>query len=255
MSSNSWVTNVRKTLWKYDLPSPYYLVEDPPIKRAWKNTTKAAVNKYWTEVLASKASNQISLRNANLESCKIGVTHPVWCTVSTDPRDVTRAALKAKILTGQYTLQSDKYARKQSRSPVCPICGEHREDLSHFILQCSALDMRRREYFHTIMDLLPTPAWNKLRNNDKLLLQLVVDCSSPSLPPEVHNNSHKIEPITRRMCYALHNQRSTIIQTDLLLQPPPLGPKPNTHALPRSRNNYVIAAEEGRDAKPAVRLS
>jgi hypothetical protein len=72
----------------------------------------------------------------------------VWETVSAEPRDVTRAALKVKLLTGTYTLQANKAVFNQYQvDKTCPICGEGPENRMHFVFECQSLEDVRAPCF------------------------------------------------------------------------------------------------------------
>jgi hypothetical protein len=45
--SNSWFTEVKSLLWKYDLPEIYRLLESPYTKYQWKKLLYEQVNNYW----------------------------------------------------------------------------------------------------------------------------------------------------------------------------------------------------------------
>ena len=44
----------------------------------------------------------------SVSQLQIGVCHPVWKTVRNSPKDIEKAAIKARILTGTYTLQANR---------------------------------------------------------------------------------------------------------------------------------------------------
>ncbi|KAH3804301.1 hypothetical protein DPMN_132585 [Dreissena polymorpha] len=48
IDSNSWVTEIRKILWKYELGSLEDIIEGMPSKFTWKTELYKAVNAYWS---------------------------------------------------------------------------------------------------------------------------------------------------------------------------------------------------------------
>jgi hypothetical protein len=42
-----FICRIRKTLQKYNLPSPEEILENPPKKQQWKNAMKKAINSFW----------------------------------------------------------------------------------------------------------------------------------------------------------------------------------------------------------------
>jgi hypothetical protein len=261
-NTNSWTMLVRKTLWKYNLPSPYQLMKSPPTKERWKRTLKGASRVYWADQLKSEAVKQISLKYLNLETCVPGKPHHVWATCTTDTRDVMRACLKAKILVGQYTLQADRYKRKQINSPMCELCYQEPEDIQHFLVTCHKLKEVRKRYLSEIECVIVKATnmyeWENIWNDRKLLAQVIIDCTSTNLPPPINSLVRMIEPITRQCCFALHNTRRCLIEgkeVDQLLNPPPLSPVPSSlQSTTEIAYSYSIAAEEEADANKAVRL-
>ena len=62
--SNSWFTEVKSLLWKYDLPEIYRLLESPYIKYQWKKLLYRQVNSYWKNYMieTSKLYKQIEFQ-------------------------------------------------------------------------------------------------------------------------------------------------------------------------------------------------
>ena len=55
--------------------------------------------------------------------------------------EITHIAVKLKILTGTYILQSNRAAfNKHQVDPTCVLCGQSSETLDHFILRCVELE-------------------------------------------------------------------------------------------------------------------
>lgn len=98
----------RLLLNKYSLPSAYDILHDPPSQFSWRSTVTRAVSAFWNDKLRHEASEKPSLRFLNTSSFSIGKTHPVWDTLSSNPREVTKATVKARILTGTYVLQANR---------------------------------------------------------------------------------------------------------------------------------------------------
>jgi hypothetical protein len=217
VKSCSSVITVSRLLDKYNLPSPLQVLETQPSKLTWTKSVKTAVTNYWTRDLKMKASTQSSLKFLNIERCRIGVQHQVWSTVTAEPRDATRATVKAKLLTGSYPLQANKAMFNQYQvDKTCPLCGDGVEDRKHFIVECSSLQQIREPYLTelcTLMSTVEVAGWEDISNNSENLLQFVLDCSHPSVSVVSRNDGYieQSESITRRMCYALHCRRTTLL--------------------------------------------
>ena len=42
-----FICRIRKTLQKYNLPSPEEILKNPPKKQQWKNAMQKAINSFW----------------------------------------------------------------------------------------------------------------------------------------------------------------------------------------------------------------
>ena len=76
----------------------------------------------------------------NFEPAKVSQTHIVWSSMEFSVTDVRKGIAKCRMLTGTYLLQTSKH--KFSRSTVsatCNCCGLGVEDITHMLLECSAL--------------------------------------------------------------------------------------------------------------------
>ena len=67
-NSHSWFIMIKKNLYKFGLPSPYELLENPPAKSAWKRTVNKKLVEYWKEVLVSETQKKSSLQFWNPSS-------------------------------------------------------------------------------------------------------------------------------------------------------------------------------------------
>ena len=73
----SYYSRVQNVLDLYQLPSLNELKLKQMAKELWKTTVKEAVNNYWTESLTSEPREKSTLRFLDIDSMKIGQTHPV----------------------------------------------------------------------------------------------------------------------------------------------------------------------------------
>ena len=70
-----------------------------------------------------------------------------------NPIDVEKAAIKARILTGTYTLQSNRAKFNQHDvDPTCLLCKECPENRQHFILTCKLTEPARQKFLTKIID-------------------------------------------------------------------------------------------------------
>ena len=132
--SKSWARHVASVLAKYNLPSPYTLLQNPPRKLAWKRTVKQRIQGEWSQRLCKEAILKSTLLYLNPQSCSLGHIHPVWRNINCD-LDIKKATIKVQILTQRYPLATSPTAGS-NRGDLCPLCKETRETTKHFLLHC-----------------------------------------------------------------------------------------------------------------------
>ena len=68
INSNSWFTEVKSLMWKYDLPEIYWLLESPYTKYQWKKLLYEQVNSYWKYYMieTSKLYKSIDFLNTEI---------------------------------------------------------------------------------------------------------------------------------------------------------------------------------------------
>ena len=70
-----------------------------------------------------------SLSYLDVSKCRLDVTHPVWASVGSNPTETRKAVIKARLLSGSYTLQANRAAFNQYQvSGQCPLCQGDPED-------------------------------------------------------------------------------------------------------------------------------
>ena len=147
-------TDIFKTVFSngmYQLPTLNELKTKQPTKESWKSTVKEAVNQYWSETLKNEAYEKSTLSHLDIDSMKIGETHPVWNSLDSVISDVRKGTIKCRMLTGTYILQSTSH--KFSRATVsatCKCCGLYDEDLAHMLLECPAFIHQRKPLYSEI---------------------------------------------------------------------------------------------------------
>ena len=129
--------------------------------------------------------------------------------------DVTRAIIKARMLTGTYLLRihRKKFNIDGVSDATCPLCCLEDGVIVHMLTRCPALtevrsshldDLKRR-----LQDALDPHAWSDLVTDTGTLVPLIIDCQklAPDRIPEDRNLLNTIESYTRRFCYTLHFKR------------------------------------------------
>jgi hypothetical protein len=104
---HSWFTHIRKLLQMYNLPTAYDMMGNPPTKHQWKQL----LNKAFEEHLHTEWHNDIndkpSLKYLALPKYLNKQSHQLWHSVPNNIRAVTKANIRAKLITGIYTLQAN----------------------------------------------------------------------------------------------------------------------------------------------------
>lgn len=219
--SKSWFVHIKHLLNKYNLPSAYELLNDPPKKAEWKAEVTDAISRFHDEESRNEALTKSSLKYLNTNILSTGVAHHVWDTLSGNCREIEMAAVKARLLTGTYVLQANRAKFNQFEVvPTCSICNKEPEDRSHFILSCMLLEETRRHHIEKISRMLQRlyscKTAEMIIRNQNVLLQLILDCTHESLSslgiqPPLSFYCREIEPVTRLMCFSLHMRRASLL--------------------------------------------
>lgn len=115
-------------------PTAYTILVDTPKKDQWKNQVSSKVHQHvetiWKEDFASKSS----LKYLNPNSVRVGRVHQIYAYVNNSTFDIRRAEMKSRLLTGKYTLQSNRARFNQFNvNPHCPLCNKQAETREHII--------------------------------------------------------------------------------------------------------------------------
>ena len=104
-TENSWCNEVRRILEIYDLPSAYELFVNHPSKKEWKAILNSKLNCFAETAWEKDIRDKSSLKYLNPQSVSVGSSHNCRSSVRYNVHDSKRAELKAKILTGSYTVE------------------------------------------------------------------------------------------------------------------------------------------------------
>ena len=142
---------IHAILDKYDLPSAYSILLNPPAKQEWKNLLKKSFKQYWEKQWLTEHSTKVSLKYLNIKSCKIGAVHPIWESVSNNVREVRRATIKAKLITGTYVLHGKGAAFNQYEvDGTCKLCSNGVGNRTHFLVLRRGLNPTREPHLQKI---------------------------------------------------------------------------------------------------------
>ena len=121
-------------------------------------------------------------------------------------KDVTKARVKAKLLTGSYPLLSNKAKFNKSEvDPTSKLFNSSPENTYHFLLTCPALEDRRKKLY---------PQFHQLIPDQELSPKLILDSSATvSHLPFAEAFNHSVELVIKRFCHTLHCRRQELLNT------------------------------------------
>ncbi|VDI46841.1 Hypothetical predicted protein [Mytilus galloprovincialis] len=183
-------------LQQYNLPNILDSSIKLPSKVVWKKILRSTINKYWTYELQETAKSKSSLSLLNTTILEIGIVHPVWEFASQSLLDVQKSMIKARMLTGTYLVQADKYKFSQYKiNATCLLCHREDEDLTHVLTFCPALRETRMKYFLPlkvlVTNIIGCKGWEQLFNINQnivatfcLIFQFSTICKTSVKPEE-----------------------------------------------------------------------
>jgi hypothetical protein len=186
------------------LPSLTTLLRNPPGKGYWGRLTKKVRTTVWENRLKEEANSMSSLSHLIVNNCRIGQTHRVWRLEGQSSLEVSKAAVKAKLLVSRYPLHSCRVSGK-SYGKQCPMCQDQNETVEHFLLSCPALATCREPIIKQICDKINN---HELTDNLSVLTQLILDCSDLVTCNKLADD---IEILSRKLCFNLHHKRSVLL--------------------------------------------
>jgi hypothetical protein len=219
-NSKSWFVLVKKVLAKYNLPTSYELIKHPPNKLAWKAIVDKAVGCYWLNQWQLDHVTKSSMKYINIHACRFGKPHHVWSSLPPDVREVEKAAVKARLLTGTYVLQANRAKFNQYTVPnTCLLCSTDAEDEMHFLIKCPKLADQRQYHIKTLRRVLLQHCNDQevenLLSDERVLLQFILDPSHESVCEHITlplDWAVIFEPVTRQWCHSLHVTRSCLLK-------------------------------------------
>ena len=212
--SRSWVVHVTKLFRQYDLPSPFFLLANPPGRQnsGWKRIVKDSIKKYWMEQLVLELTHKISCRYICMEYLRPGKLHQTWMYTPLRSYDVLQACVKIKMLAGAYLLDADRARIGLLASGQCRICQEEEEDLEHMVIRCGGYQHIRKVYFPVLMTavlaICGDDTYKACLLSDNLLLKAILDVSHVSRDTNFQPDQiQHLEHVTRKYLYLIHQCR------------------------------------------------
>ena len=120
--------------------------------------------------LSEGAKLKSSLKNINWNMRSRLEPHHVWTTVDPNTKDVQRAAVKPRMITGTYMLQEQKAKFYHDQDASCPLCNQESETLEHFLLRCQQLDKTRQSHLQQVREAVifgyAEEIWDRLQTQE-----------------------------------------------------------------------------------------
>ena len=224
---HSWFTQVDQLCQQYSLPPAVTLLTSPCSKTSFKTSTKAAVMNFWEEKFRDQAAKLSSLKYFKPNYYSLASPHPIWLTAGSNPYEVEKAVIQARMLSGRY--RCEKLSRHWSATNTqgyCDLspCSENKVlgSLEHMLLDCVALAPSRTgvlDLWDRILashpNLFPIVLQFTMGEADALM-QFILDPSTlpeiilarQTLGQEVHNI---LFYITRTFCFSLHKAKMKLL--------------------------------------------
>ena len=224
-SSGSWFLQIRDLCLKYSIPSALSLLQYPPTKPKYKSLVKAKVIDFWETRLRAQAltMQSSSLRYFKADYMSLTKPHPIWSTCGSNPYEVNKAIVQAKMLTGRYV--TDQLARHwrgntsgMCTTPSCP--GTEVGSLEHLLLFCPALEQERAQ-IKRLCSTISMESFDLYTIINSVLcadtsvekvMQFLLDCSN--LPAVISARQalgdmiiNRLFYLTRTWCYTMHRSR------------------------------------------------
>ena len=177
-----------------------------------KRTNQGSVEESWRDDIASKSS----LKYLNPESVEVCKVHQIYSSVRSNTLDERRAEVKARLLTGTYTLQSNRAKFNQYKvSPTCQLCKVGHETREQFLAACSTLQDSRNPFLNKHKSVFNhSSEINVVIRDPALCTQLLLDSSHPSvdliLQPS-RQQTTQIELYSREIIFRLHQERTKLL--------------------------------------------
>jgi len=213
-NSHSWFVHVRKLAAKHDIDL-MSLWRNPTAAVTWKAYVKERVYGDSYLAMVQEATTRSSLKWLDLRLCRRGKPHPVWQESIYNLEETRRAALRAKLLTGVYTLQDTLEKFGKAPNSICTICksGDN-EDLLHFLLKCEGLAATRNPIMMDIDRLLQAINVNTNDSNIKTKIILNGGLGGIGTTEEWRRD---ISIKVNALIDGLHKSRETALQEKVVL--------------------------------------
>jgi hypothetical protein len=210
---STWTEETSLLLERYGLPTVAQLLLHLPSKQHWKTTVRNAVDTYWVEYLMKALETKSSLKYLCKDDFQLHHPHPLWKSSYGNTKHTRRAHIRAKLLTGTYTLQANRSRFNQNEvDPTCKLCSQGPEDREHFLASCPfSQDIRNSGLQDLLHIASSTPVQEDIRN----VMKSKQGCAKLLLNPQsvllmssmTEESKTAFERKATSICYSLHARR------------------------------------------------
>ena len=215
---------IRKLCLQYQLPSPLSLLHNPLPKQKYKSLVKSKIVDFWEQQLREEARSLKTLQYFKPEYMSLARPHPLWISCGSNPFEVNKAVIQARMLSGRYPTEQLSRHWTTNRAGICtlPLCtGYTLGSLEHILLHCGSLQDTRLKMLNMLRsaassDIVVSEFIHQVlsSSDNAFFMQFLLDCSS--LPQVIHlQQVYKFEPLkqlfylSRTWCYNMHRSRMT----------------------------------------------
>jgi hypothetical protein len=195
-NKHSWFYQVLQLCIKYgiDLPSTR---DAPWRKNTWKEYVASLIRVHWKKKMIEGIMSKTSTIWLNLRYFKSLQVHPIWSSCKLNPRLVPGAMIRAKLLTKTYMVQERKAKfSKGKEDPLCQLCQEEDEDITHFLLKCNATSSVRSQKLDSLQKI-----GYRINPNTSAAVNFILN------GPEEDTADFKVNKILNEFCLRLHSFR------------------------------------------------
>ena len=206
-----------QVLEKYQLPTMSKLLTTSISKLKWKHIYKKAIETFWTKVYVSDIKSKKTLKYLYTSTLKIGTTHLVWNSIDSEA-EVRKGAIKARVLTGVYILQSNIHLFSGGTvDATCQLCCLEEKDIYHLVTRCPAFyDIRVatvERLRQIVLEQIGGNVWSTYFKDWEMILRVLIcpDCVRPMVPGLSVSLNH-IEKVSRTFFYKVHLKRLNLLK-------------------------------------------
>ena len=220
-NDKSWFSQIRSLCYRYSLPHPLALLEEPPTKGEYKNKIKTQITDFWQTKLRNEASEMSSLKYFKPQYMSLARPHPLLSTAA-HYYDINKMVIQLRMLSGRYRVGSLIKHFFPSNTGICELCNLEEEDINHILApRCPLLQERKFlliEYARNILQHSPASTEileSVLSSDQDTLVQFLLDCSALPVVIRAAQNDKTILPllfkVSRTWCYSIHRTRLKLL--------------------------------------------